>query len=73
MFEVDTLLIRRLYFATGLSLRQFAKSAGLHLLTVHNLIHGKATRTTGRVVARLAKYFNVDAETLLLKESSATA
>ena len=71
MFEVDTLLIRRLYFATGLSLRQFAKSTGLHLLTVHNLIHGKATRTTGRVVARLAKYFGVDAETLLLKSTSA--
>lgn len=67
MFELDAVTIRRLYFATGLSLRQFAKASGLHLMTLHNLIHGKATRTTGKIVGTLARYFNVDGEMLLLK------
>lgn len=71
MFEVNRAELCRLYFSTGLSLRQFAKSAGLNLLTVRNLIFGERGKTTGKVIATLAKYFGVDAESLLKKKGDA--
>ena len=70
MFEVDTELLQRLYFETGQSLRQFAKSAGLNLLTIRRLITGSRSKTTGKVIAALAKYFGVNPETLLRKKGA---
>ena len=73
MFEVDGDIVRRLYFETGLSLRQFATATGLNIFTIRRLLLGEETRVTGRIVSALAKYFGVDAETLLVREKSATA
>ena len=66
MFKLDAKLVRAEIFKRGLSLREFAEQAGLNVITAGRVIRDGATASM-KTVGTLAKFFNVDGESLILK------
>ena len=67
MMKVDSARVRDLLFQRGLSIREFAAQSGLNELTAAKVIRDGATVST-KVVGALAKFFNVDGNSLILKD-----
>ena len=68
MFAVDDSLIRSLLFKRGLTIREFARRAGINGLTARKVVKDGA-KVNGRIVGTLAKFFGVKGESLLKKEA----
>ena len=68
MFKVDSKRIRTILFESGLTVKDFAARCGLNFITARKLTSEDA-KAQASVLSRIAKTFNVDAETLLLKEA----
>ncbi|MBR3746269.1 MAG: helix-turn-helix transcriptional regulator [Selenomonadaceae bacterium] len=66
MFKVDSGLVRRMVFERGLTLREFAKAAGLNGLTATKLVRDNATASV-KTISTLARFFGVDGNSLILK------
>lgn len=67
MFVVNAKKIRQLMFERELNISALAKAARLNPFTARKIVTDGAT-ATGKVVGRLAKFFGVDGNDLLLKE-----
>ncbi len=67
MFQVDSVIIRRLIVSSGLTAKAFAEKAGLNALTVARLIKGDTAKTSIKILGKLAKALNVDSEELIQK------
>lgn len=67
MFQVDSVIIRRLIVSSGLTTKAFAEKAGLNALTVARLIKGDTAKTSIKILGKLAKALNVDSEELIQK------
>lgn len=65
MFKVNSARVRALLFQSGLCMSAFAASAGLNALTVKRAVNGNSTATL-KTIRALAKFFNVDPESLIL-------
>ena len=68
MFNLNVQMIRRLFFARGLTVREFARQAGINPLTASKVLRPGATVTI-RTLGKLAQYFGVDGNELILKEA----
>ena len=66
MFKVDSEFVRRMMCERGLSLKQFAKAAGLNGLTVAKIVKDGAT-ASAQTIATLARFFGVDGNSLIRK------
>ena len=67
MFKINAEFVRTLIFERGLSLKQFAKAAGLSEFTVGKLIRDGATARM-KTISKLAKFFGVDGGELILDD-----
>lgn len=67
MFTVNAKKIRPLMFERELNISALAKATNLNPFTARKITKDGAT-VTGKVVGRLAKFFGVNGEDLLLKE-----
>lgn len=67
MFKINAKLVRTLIFERGLSLRQLAMQAGLNAATAGKLIRDGAIVSV-KTISKLAKFFGVDANTLVLDD-----
>ena len=66
MFKVDSARVRALLLQCGLSLREFAAQAGLNVITAGKIVRDNV-KVSMKTVGTLAKFFNVDGESLILK------
>ena len=66
MFKVNAKFVRDCLFQRGLSLREFSKAAGLNALTAGKIVRDGAT-VTAKTIGVLARFFNVDGDSLILK------
>lgn len=66
MFLIDSKRFRELLSQSGLSLREFAAKSGLNAATVCKLVRD-GERATLKVVGKIARFFNVDTDELILK------
>lgn len=66
MMKVDSARVRDLLFQRGLSIREFATQSGLNEFTARKTTRDGAT-VSMKVVGALAKFFNVDGNSLILK------
>lgn len=66
MFKVNAKVVREYLFQRGLSLRQLAEQTGLNTATTGKLIRDGATASL-KTISTLAKFFNVDGDSLILK------
>ncbi len=64
MFKIDSNKIRDMVIKNGMSIRTFAAQCGLSEVTARRLLTGE--RATLKIVGKIAKFFNVDADDLIL-------
>ena len=67
MFIINAKKIRQLMFDRELNISALAKAARLNGFTARKLVHDGA-RVHGATVGRLAKFFGVNGEDLIMKE-----
>lgn len=66
MFKLNAKLVRAEILRRGLSLKEFAAQSGLNGLTAAKVIRDDTTASL-KTISALAKFFNVDGESLILK------
>ena len=67
MFKINAAVVREEIFKRGLSLREFAAQAGLNVITAGKIVRDNV-KVSMKTVGTLAKFFNVDGESLILKD-----
>ena len=67
MFLVDASKIRTMLFTRGLTMKAFKEQSGLNGWTTRRCVRD-GSKVSAKVVATLAKFFNVDGNELILKE-----
>ena len=58
LVEVDTVKLRNLFTAQGISMSKFASKAGVHFTTFSRLVHGKSSSCRVPMLLKLAKSLN---------------
>lgn len=66
MFRINAKLVRDFLFQRRLSLREFANAAQINAFTAAKITRDGAT-VTAKILAKLAAFFNVDGDALILK------
>lgn len=70
VFKLNSARVRALLFQSGLCMSDFAASTGLNVLTVKRAVNGNSPATL-KTIRTLAKFFNVDPESLILERNGA--
>lgn len=66
MFQINSKRVRDLLSQNGLSLREFSEKSGLNIATTCKLVRDDG-RATLKVVGKIARFFGVDTDELILK------
>lgn len=67
MFLIDANKIRTLLFERGLTMKAFKEQSGLNGWSTRKSVRD-GSKVSAKVIATLAKFFNVDGNELILKE-----